>query len=139
VSQVPFLYIDTARSKPLELPEPMAATHLFDLLTTGQLRATPRPVRSVSIQHGSSNKRFKDAVAIWPTTTDKLMWQEGHRMRFSLDVDPGEEDMLPVQGHPEAATLAQAVSEHQTSKARALARDVVPEVTDMLQELGYTE
>jgi hypothetical protein len=91
----------------------------------------------MSMKYGESTEgRFHDAVAVWPTVTRKLFWRDGEAAAFDLGADPGEAAPLQVEG-AEVAMLHQAVLTQQAAKARALSQQVDGDAVKGLEALGY--
>jgi hypothetical protein len=137
LARVPFLFYDTTAATPIALPEPFPAIAAFELIRSGKLPEALPEARSMSMKYGESTEgRFHDAVAVWPTVTRKLFWRDGEAAAFDLGADPGEAAPLQVEG-AEVAMLHQAVLTQQAAKARALSQQVDGDAVKGLEALGY--
>jgi hypothetical protein len=137
VVKVPLYFFDTTRKAP-ELPLPMPAGHVFELIANGTLDPDIGLPVSSSVDYGKPDPRYVDAVAVWGKDGQKALWRNGVSELYDLAKDPDELAPMPLAG-PLAGELARLVDVHAASKERAFAAEADEGVIEMLDELGYVE
>lgn len=139
--RVPVLYFDSA-AEPSQLPEPMAAIAVHDLVLSGELGPSRLPV-SVGYPDEASWMLLTDgelgasrSAAVW-VGRDKLRWMDGELHRFDVVADPLEARPLdPGEGPARREVERLAAEVLRTTGARAQ-EDAA--LRDMLEAVGYVE
>ena len=140
VVRVPFIYFDSARDKPLPLPEPFSALHAFWLVSEGKLPNPLVPANSFSKRRDMDVKVCADMAAVWRSNTDKLVWLYGSFYHFDLATDPGEMGRVPMPvNHPMRRLMEQLAQDHADHLVRIRAKTKDPARIKQLEALGYVE
>lgn len=140
VTKVPFLYLDNTPSKPAALPSPMSTTTAFYLLRDGKLPDPAVPVESASATNVEDFKPSWFTVAMWGSTTDKIMHFDGKEWQFDLAKDPMEEHPGPLPAdHALVPRLRTVLEEQRVSIEAALHRVPDAAVMEMLKSVGYVQ
>jgi hypothetical protein len=140
VTRVPFVYLDNTPTAPRSLPEPMSATNAYFLLRDGKLPDEALLVESASANNPEDFKPSWFTVALWPSTTQKLLHFDGQDRLYDLTADPAELHPQAVPtSHPMAALLAERVRVQRSSVDAALARGPDPSVMEMMKAVGYVQ
>jgi hypothetical protein len=123
VARVPVLLLDSTQREAMpKLPEPFPLAAVSALVETGRPPAPGAPVHAVSAENGEPGA--EDAVALWTSTTRKVLARGGGVQAYDLAKDPGE--AAPVEATPEERAAAEAALARWTT-ALATARSVAVE------------
>ncbi|MCB9681543.1 MAG: sulfatase-like hydrolase/transferase [Alphaproteobacteria bacterium] len=138
VTRVPLLFFDTTAKGKVVLPEPVSTAVTFSLITSGALPDDLAAPRSYAVDLGprSSLAPFADTVALWPSTTRKLLGGVGQAHAFDLVDDPDELRPLPPTAEEQVA-LDAAVADLQAARARAVDRSDDDKLLKLLDKVGY--
>ncbi|MFT4627948.1 MAG: hypothetical protein ACI8PZ_006642 [Myxococcota bacterium] len=131
--RVPLLVRDP--SGPVRLPSPFPGQQVFDLVLDGAVSHAGPPV---SVTHFRDSARESwDGLAIWPSTTDKLVWRPDAWQRFDLAADPGELAPRALEEHAMRPHLESLVDRHKEAlEARTEPDD---DTMELLRAAGYIE
>lgn len=139
VTRVPFMYFDDTAEGRIDLPEPLPAGVVHSLLATGALPEGNLTAVSASTSYWKEQSGRSDAVAVWASNDDKLMWLEGAENRYDLAADPGELAPLSVRRHPFLPKLRELTAAHEASKEIAFATPRDADMMEALKAVGYVE
>jgi hypothetical protein len=128
------------RAPTIPLPEPFANTMVFHLTKDGRLPDPLLPVAAASIAYDDDARFRHDAVALWTSLRDKVMWHEDRNLRFDITADPREIAPTPLTADdPRIAELTRRYDDLMRSKARALGQGQDPDMMQTLQAIGYLD
>jgi len=126
-------------------PEPVSALVVHDLLKSGKLPEPMPPIIAAAFPDRFWFERSGGAVggstsvALWFSET-KLLWQDGHAFRLSLEDDPEEMHPLPLAGEIfEKSGLAELASRAGRGAQAAQELDLEPDLERALRAGGYVE
>jgi predicted AlkP superfamily pyrophosphatase or phosphodiesterase len=124
----------------IALPEPFANTMVFHLTKDGRLPDPVLPVAAASIAYDDDTRFRHDAVAVWSSLHDKVMWHEDQNRRYDPTSDPREVSPAPVAADdPMTPELTRRHAQLLQSKARALGQGPDPDMMQTLQAIGYLD
>ena len=111
VVTVPLLWRDTtASAADVELPSPLSARHVHDLLLHGRLEDDLPPPASYTRARRLDARRCADMAAVWTSPDEKHVSLYGDYWRFDLGADPLEHGHEALAEGPGRAAIEAAAA-----------------------------